>query len=115
MQTRPVKELNIWYFCVLDKWKQITFFLKKGAKVFLTRWLSVAKQQVHIRAQEGAGGGHWTRGGRAWSRWQSFAAQSLKVCFVVQLCDKKKKKPAQEHRGESRDEVMRQVQKKPNT
>lgn len=34
-------------------------------KVCLTRWLSVAEQQVHIRTQEGVGGGYRARGGGA--------------------------------------------------
>lgn len=57
-------------------------------KACLTRWLSVAEQQVHIRTQEGVGGGRRARGGRAWSHCQSFPAQSLEIHFARQLCNK---------------------------
>ena len=56
--------------------------------VFLTGWLCVAEQQVHVWAQEGVGGGGrgGARGGRAWGHGQSFTAQSLEVHFAGQLC-----------------------------
>lgn len=54
---------------------------------FLTIWLCVAEQQVHIRTQQGIGVGGGAKGGGVWCHWQSFTAQRLEVHVVGQLCD----------------------------
>lgn len=54
--------------------------------MFLTRWLCIAEQQVHIWTQEAVGSGCRARRWRALSHCQSFSVQSLEVHFVGQLC-----------------------------
>lgn len=54
--------------------------------MFLTRWLRIAEQQVHIWAQEAVGSGCRAKRWRALSHCQSFPVQSLEVHFVGQLC-----------------------------
>lgn len=53
--------------------------------MFLTRWLCVAEQQVHIWTQEAAGSGCRARRRRALSHCQSLPVQSQEVHFVGQL------------------------------
>lgn len=55
--------------------------------MFLTRWLCIAEQQVHIWTEEAVGSGCRARRRRALTHCQSFPVQRLEVHFVGQLCN----------------------------